>query len=87
MVLQMIGYSDLALQYRGYKLTMHNQLRELARHIAREARESFRVLPTVRIPLRLTSSNDIFELWQSQVCVSVLYFIHLVRVVKIILRT
>ena len=84
MVLQMIGYSDLALQYRGYKLTMHDQLRELARHIARDARESFRVLPTVRIPLRLSSSNDIFELWQSQVCVNVLYVIHIVTVLKII---
>jgi hypothetical protein len=66
----MIGYDDLSLQYGSYKLTMHDQLRELARHIARE---EYRVFPICN-PLRLSSSNDIEEMLQSQVCVFALFY-------------
>lgn len=75
----MKGYNDLSLKYRGYKLAMHDQLRQLARHIARQ---EFRVMPTHN-PLRVSSSKDIVELWNSHVCVIIFHIIHLFIVVKI----
>lgn len=51
-------------EYGSVKITMHNQVRDLARHIARE---ELRALPTLQ-PLRLSSSDDVQQMLQSQVC-------------------
>lgn len=57
----MIGDDDPSVKYRGYKLAMHDHLRELARHIVRE---EFAVWSTSKL-LRVGSTNDIVELSKS----------------------
>jgi hypothetical protein len=66
-----IGYNYVCLS-----ITMHSQLRELARHIARE---EFRDFPMWN-PLRLSSSTDM-EMLRSQVCVfgHVLFYLLLLK--------
>jgi len=69
--LQKIRYNYVCLL-----ITMHSQVRELARHIAREEFQNF---PT-RNPLRLSSSTDM-EMLRSQVCVfgHVLFYLLLLK--------
>jgi hypothetical protein len=64
--LQRIECNDIQLS-----ITMHDQIRELARHIARE---EFHVRKT-RNPLRLSSSNDLDEMLRLQeVFITVLFY-------------
>jgi len=69
-------YPKIGYNYVCLSITMHSQLRELARHIARE---EFRDFPT-RNPLRLGSSTDM-EMLRSQVCVfgHVLFYLLLLK--------